>query len=88
MTQNAEVEKTLNETNLNLIRRFSKRVQGARALNMARSQRFHTRSLSKLKKKERALKRIVRGKEVERLKKLGKLKPPVKKFGGRSRSGA
>ena len=79
MTQNAEVEKNQNETNLNLIRRFSKRVQGARALNQARSARFRSRPSSKLKKKERALKRITRGKEIERLKKLGKWKPPEKK---------
>ena len=79
MTANAEVTKNPNETNLNLIRRFAKRVQGARALNQVRSSHFHLRSPSQLKKKERALKRIARGKEIERLKKLGKYKPPEKK---------
>ncbi|MBI3020344.1 MAG: hypothetical protein HYY60_03410 [Parcubacteria group bacterium] len=83
MTANAEVEKNPNETNINLIRRFTKRVQGSRALNQVRSTRFHTRSQSKLKRKERTLKRIVRGKEIERLKKLGKWKPPEKKRMGR-----
>jgi len=84
MTQNAEVEKNPNETNLNLIRRFSKRVQGSRALNQARANRFRSRSSSKLKKKVRTLKRIVRGREIERLKKLGKFKPVEKKRMGRS----
>ena len=79
MTANAEVIKTPNETNLNLIRRFTKRVQGARALNQVRHGRFHLRSISKLKKKERALKRITKGKAIERLKKLGKYKPVEKK---------
>ncbi|MBI2049076.1 MAG: hypothetical protein HYT29_01395 [Parcubacteria group bacterium] len=83
MTANAEVEKNQDETNLNLIRRFSKRVQGSRALNQVRSLRFRARSTSKLKKKKRALKRITRGKEIERLKKLGKWKPPEKKRMGR-----
>lgn len=84
MAANAEVEKNPNETNLNLIRRFTKRVQGSRALNQVRGLRFHSRSQSKLKKKERALKRISRGKEIERLKKLGKWKPPEKRRMGRS----
>ena len=79
MTHNAEVTKNPNETNLNLIRRFTKRVQGAHVINQVRSDRFHLRTPSKLKKKDRALKRITRGKEIERLKKLGKLKPVEKK---------
>ncbi|OGZ11584.1 MAG: hypothetical protein A3D67_00270 [Candidatus Lloydbacteria bacterium RIFCSPHIGHO2_02_FULL_51_22] len=83
MTQNAEVEKNQNETNLNLIRRFTKRVQGARALNQARALRFRTRVPSKLKKKVQALKRIAHGRGIERLKKLGKYKPPANKRRGR-----
>jgi len=79
MTANAEVSKNPNESNLNLIRRFSKRLQGSKTLNKARSLRFHSRTNSKLKTKESALKRITRGKEVERLRKLGKLKPKEKK---------
>lgn len=70
---NVEVVKNQNETNLSLIRRFSKRLQGSRTLFRARSLRFRARPQSKLKKKEYALKRITKRAETEKLRKLGKL---------------
>lgn len=72
-TRNVEVTKNQNETNISLIRRFSKRLQESRILKKARSARFFERSKSKLKKKERALKRISKRAEIEKLKKLGKI---------------
>ena len=74
MAINAEVTKNTNETNLNLIRRFSKRVQGAKILRTARGLRFYDRNSSKLKKKMQALKKITKYKEIVKLKKLGKIK--------------
>ena len=70
---NAEVIKNQNETNISLIRRFSRRLQGSGVLGRARSQRFYAKPSSKLKKKERALKRIAKREKMERLKKLGKI---------------
>ena len=71
--RNVEVTKNQNETNISLIRRFSKRLQEARILKQARGARFFERSKSKLKKKERALKRISKKAEYDRLRKLGKI---------------
>lgn len=70
---NAEVHKNPNENPVNLLRRFTKRVQGTRVLSRARSIRFYNRPSSKLVKREQALKRIKRYTEVTRLKKLGKI---------------
>ena len=71
---NAEVVKNANEPTTNLIRRFTKRVQGSGVLNFVRKERFFKRPASKLKKKDRALKRIAKHKELEWQKKLGKVK--------------
>jgi len=69
-----EVVKNQNEANATLVRRFTKKVQSAGLVKHVRTLRFRVRSLSVLKKKEKALKRITRKKETERLKKLGKTK--------------
>jgi len=74
MTTNAEVTKNQNESNLNLIRRFTKRLQGAKTLKKARGQRFFSRPSSKFKKRDSALKRIAKRQKIERLRKLGKIK--------------
>jgi ribosomal protein S21 len=73
---NVQVEKTGNESNSALIRRFSKRVQGSGVLPRVRSIRYNLRSESKVTKKKRALKSLARKTEYERLAKLGKA--PVK----------
>ncbi len=70
---NVEVEKNANESNASLVRRFTKRLQGSGVLKYARSNRFSVRPESKFKKKARALKRIIKYKETERLKKLGRI---------------
>jgi len=73
---NVEVQKTGNESNLSLLRRFTKRVQGAGILNRIRGIRYNARTLSTFKKKTATLKRIGRLAEREKLAKLGKLPPP------------
>ncbi|MBI4120822.1 MAG: hypothetical protein HY457_01005 [Parcubacteria group bacterium] len=73
MTVNAEVTKNQNETNISLVRRFSKRLRGTGVLNAAKKIRFHTREDSQFKKKRWALKRIDKQKKYEKLKKLGKV---------------
>ncbi len=70
---NAEVLKTGNENNVNLIRRFTKRVQNAGILPRVRSIRYSTRKASKYVKKKKTLKVIRRREEVTELIKLGKM---------------
>jgi len=67
-----EVKKNLREGPLNLIRRFSKSARSASIIYKVRANRFFARQDSCLKTKNRALNRIIKGKEYERLKKLGK----------------
>ncbi len=66
------------EPNLSVLRRFSKRVQGAGILKRAKAERFASRPASHYKKKKSALVRLSRRAAYERLKKLGKiaLTPP------------
>lgn len=70
---NAEVVKTGNENNLNLIRRFTKRVQGAGILPRVRSIRYSTRKASEYVKKKKTLKVLKRRNEVAELLKMGKM---------------
>jgi len=58
-----------------VIRQFSKKVIGSGILRKARSNRYHTRSQSDLSKKNSALKRLSRKKDIELLIKLGKPLP-------------
>lgn len=76
-TINVEVQKTGSESNLSLLRRFSKRVQGAGILRRVRGIRYKARHQSPLKRKQSALKLLERKTEREWLAKLGKL--PIKK---------
>jgi len=59
------------ESNLSLIKRFSRRLQGAGVLRQAKGRRYTERPLSAYKKKKQALKRLSRRDEIERLRKLG-----------------
>jgi len=73
MSVNVEVTKNNNESAINLIRRFTKRVKGAGILPKLRSTVYHKRPESDFKKKQRTLNSIERRVEIERLKKLGKM---------------
>lgn len=81
----AEVKKQGNESGAALIRRFTKRVQGTKALMKVREERYFSRKLSKLKTKRRALVSIDKRKVYERLKKLGKIAEKVPGESGRGR---
>ena len=70
---NAEVLKTGNENNLNIIRRFTKKVQGSGVLPRVRSLRYATRKLSSYVKKKKTLKVLKRREEVAELIKMGKM---------------
>lgn len=70
---NVEVSANTNEPNSSVVRRFTQRVRNSGLLRIARSGRYALRGKSKYVKKKDALKMISRGKEMERLRKLGKL---------------
>ncbi len=77
----ASVAKNSSENSASLIRRFSKRVQGSGVIRRAKSIRYHARTLSKMKKRASALRRIERVEEREEKEKLGLIVPRTR--GGR-----
>jgi hypothetical protein len=70
---NAEVVRTGNENNLNLIRRFTKKVQGSGVLPRVRGIRYSTRKQSEYVKKKKTLKVLKRREEVSEMIKMGKM---------------
>lgn len=70
---NAEVVKNGNENNVNLIRRFTKKVQGSGVLPRVRSLRYATRKMSPYVRQKKALKVLKRREEIADLIKLGKM---------------
>jgi ribosomal protein S21 len=68
-----EVKKNQNENNASVLRRFSRRVQESGIIHKVKGSRYNERKESKLKVKKSALKRLTRRKEIEVLKKLGKI---------------
>ncbi|MCU0660510.1 MAG: hypothetical protein MUD00_02775 [Candidatus Pacebacteria bacterium] len=70
---NIEVSKNQNENGLSLLRRFSRRMQESGIIQKVKGKRYSERAESKLSIKNRALKRMAKRKEMERLRKLGKL---------------
>lgn len=78
---NAEVVRTGSENNLNLIRRFTKKVQGSGVLPRVRSIRYATRNQSEYVKQKKTLKVLKRREEVAELIKMGKMS----EYSGRGR---
>ncbi len=68
-----EVKKNPNENNSSILRRFSRKIQESGIIHKVKGARYNERKESKLKVKKSALKRMGRRKEVEKLKKLGKM---------------
>jgi ribosomal protein S21 len=73
MATNAEVSKNEGENAVNLIRRFSKRVQGAGLIQRMRNRRYYARVKSREVRRKQTLKVIKRREEVQELIKLGKM---------------
>lgn len=69
-----EVRKNPNENNASVLRRFSRKIQESNIIQKVKGNRYNERKESKLKIKKSALKRMVKRKENERLRKLGKIK--------------
>lgn len=70
---NAEVSKNEGESPVNLIRRFSKRVQGAGLIQKMRNRRYFARIKSREVQKKHTLKVLKRREEITELIKLGKM---------------
>ena len=69
-----QVTKNPNENNASILRRFSRRIQEAGIIRHVKGNRYNKRKPSKLTAKKSALKKNTRKKEIEKLKKLGKMK--------------
>ena len=69
-----EIKKNPNENNASVLRRFSRKVQESNIIQKVKGSRYSERKESKLKMKKSALTRMVRRKENEKLRKLGKIK--------------
>ncbi len=67
------VKKNTNENDVNLIRRFTKKIRNSGILPRVRSIRYNNRKVSKLIKKKETLRGIKRKEEIKKLIKLGKM---------------
>jgi ribosomal protein S21 len=70
---NVQIEKNPNESSINMIKRFTKRVQSAGVLRKVRSNRYKSRTPSEYTKKKHTLAALGRQIETQRLIKLGKI---------------
>jgi len=69
-----EINKNENENNTSVLRRFSRKIQESNIIQKIKGSRYNKRKESKLKIKKGALKLLGRRKEIEKLRKLGKMK--------------
>jgi len=73
MATNVQVEKNQNESSANVIRRFTKRMQGSGVIPRVRKIRYHTRTKSENVRKEAKLKKLAKTVNYEKELKLGKI---------------
>ena len=83
MATNVEVKKNNQESTANLIRRFTKRVQGSGVLNRLRKNRYHQRDKSSLVNRAGKLKKLEKKATYESLLKLGKIQENTRGTGKR-----
>lgn len=74
MAINVQVDKNNNESSANVIRRFTKRVQGAGIVQKVRASRYYTRIKSGNVQKMAKLKKLGKKEVYEKMLKLGKVK--------------
>lgn len=77
MATNVQVEKNNNESSANVIRRFTKRVQGAGIIPRMRKNRYYARIKSENVRKTARLKKLGKKVEYEKQLKLGKIQERV-----------
>jgi len=69
-----EVKKNPNENNTSILRRFSRKIQESNIIQKVKGNKYNERKESKLKLKKSTLKKLSRRKEIDKLRKLGKMK--------------
>ena len=74
-TVNAEVQKKPNQNSQNLIRRFTRRVQGTGLVRRVRSVRYAERNKSPYVVKKKKIGQLQKQVRVQQLIKLGKIRP-------------
>ena len=77
---NVEVTRNATENSMGVLRRFTKKVQGAGILPRVRSLRYNNRVLSHYKTKQKTLKVIRRKIEIQELIKLGKMQEKTSRY--------
>lgn len=75
---NVSVEKNGSENPTSLIRRFTKRVQGAGIIRRVKGARYTERPKSKLRRKKSAIRKITRREEYAEKERLGLIKEVVR----------
>lgn len=73
MATNVEVKKNNQESTANLIRRFTKRMQGSGIINRLRKERYFKREKSEMVNRTTRLRKIENKEKYEQLVKLGKV---------------
>ena len=73
MATNVQVEKNGTESSANVIRRFTKRMQGSGIIPRLRKERYHTRTKSENVRKSARLKKLTKKAVYEKQLKLGKI---------------
>jgi ribosomal protein S21 len=73
MNTNVEVKKNNQESTANLLRRFTKRVQGSGMISRLRKERYYKRTKSPLVTRMEKLKKLGKKATYENLLKLGKI---------------
>lgn len=83
MASNVEVEKNQNESSANVIRRFTKRMQGSGVIPRIRKIRYHTRTKSENVRQTAKLKKLKKAVAYQTQLKLGKIQEKPARRGGR-----
>jgi ribosomal protein S21 len=83
MAINVQVEKNQNESSANVIRRFTKRMQGSGVVPKVRKNRYRTRIKSENVRQTAKLKKLAKAVIYEKKLKLGQVQEKVARGGGR-----
>jgi len=75
MAINVSVVKTGSENSMSVIRRFSKRMQGAGIIRKMKKIRYHSRSQSKARRKVSALRRVEKREKTAERERMGLIQP-------------
>ena len=70
---NIDLKRNTSENGMSLIRRFSRKMQESGIIPKVKGKRYSVRPISKLAEKNMTVRRLARRKEIERLRKLGKM---------------